>query len=393
MPPHAISVPRRPKIGVALVAAVLAAACGGAAAANPEEAPAPAAEACLLGPGTAAGAAPVLAAAEGRDTALLSSSRARTPLGRNCAGRAVPRVAFAWSADSSRRFWTLVLPGAGEYARRWREHPEAAAALRWAGVTSVLPMDEQRLVVSFRSPQDAVPGVFADRALALPSAAGDSIPIRLMPGGGRDLRDALDRGADIVATADPAVLEYASTRPDLTSHPLPWNRTYVLLLPGGPGSVIPPPGDSVAFREALARDAVRETARPAEPPFWWEAAAGCPAPPPPPVAEAPAVVYPQGDPVARALAERFVATAAVPAAVARGVPDGELPVAIGRGAGAAYVVPVPRIALVPCRERASWPAGATILPLIETRPTVVLGAAAPLLTVDFDGGLLPRERP
>lgn len=373
-----------------LLLAGLAVGCG--AAGSGPLAPVPAVEECLLRSGEVTRPHTLLAAADGRDTLLLASARRHTPLGLSCTGRPLPRVASAWSADSSRTTWTLVLPAAAELATRWRERPEAVAVLRLAGVTAVLPIDERRLAVSFRSAQDTVPQLFADPALAAASGAADRPSLQILPSTGPDLRDALDRGADIVVTADPAVLDYAATRPGLTPHALPWNRTYVLLAPGRPVP-IGFGGDSAGFRQALARDAVRVAARGAEPPFWWEETAGCaraPARLGPPV---PAVVYPRGDPVARALAERIVAMAEARGTVARGVPDGELAAAIAGGAASGYVVSLPRVALVPCRELAAWPAGASALPLIDTRPTAVLAAGIPPLLVEYDGGLLPAERP
>ncbi|HEX6668872.1 MAG TPA: hypothetical protein VF061_04910, partial [Gemmatimonadales bacterium] len=61
--------------------------------------------------------------------------------------------------------------------------------------------------------------------------------------------------------------------------------------------------------------------------------------------------------------------------------------------GTAFVVPVPRPALVPCREIAAWPAGATVVPLIDTRRSVVVRRGVPPITVDFDGRLRAAERP
>ena len=72
-------------------------------------------------------------------------------------------------------------------------------------------------------------------------------------------RDALDEGSDLVITDDPAVLEYAGTRPGYVDVALDWNRTYVLLAPGHPE------GLADIKRESL-RDAVHLDARPAE----WE---------------------------------------------------------------------------------------------------------------------------
>ncbi|HUF36655.1 MAG TPA: hypothetical protein VMN37_11940 [Gemmatimonadales bacterium] len=374
-----------------ILVAGLAAGCGGAGTAPGTPTPA---EECLLRSGDSIAGGPILAAAGGADTLLLASARRHTLIGLTCAGRPVPRVATAWSADSSRTTWTLLLPSAAEIATGWRERPEAAAALRAAGVTSVVPLDQRRLAVTFEASQDTVPGLFADPALGAPAdIATDSLAIRLLPGGG-DLRDALDSGAALVVTADPAVLEYAVSRSGVISHSLPWNRTYVLLAPDGD---IPldeaVEADSGRFREALARDVVRVAARGAQPPFWWENPAGCTPATIPRLAPSPIVIYPGADPVARALAERIVATAGPPGAVARGVPAGRLDAAIAGGLGWLYIVPLPRVPLVPCRELAAWPEGAAAIPLIETRLTALLRAGTPPLRVEYDGALLPAERP
>ena len=375
-----------------LLLAGLAVGCGGTG--TVPAPPAPVAEECLIRSGDSIAAGPLLAAANGDDTLLLAAARRRTLIGMSCAGRPVPRVATGWTADSSRTAWTLLLPSAAEIATRWRERPDAAAALRAAGVTSVVPLDQRRLVVTFGTPQEGVPALFADPALGAPAGlAADTSSIRLLTGGG-DLRDALDRGVALVLTADPAVLEYGGSRPGVASHPLPWSRTYILLAPGGEivlGGVV---ADSARFREALARDVVRVAARGAQPPFWWETPVGCarrPAVARP--APSPIVIYPGDDPVARALAERMVAMAEAPGAIARGVPAGRLPAAIAGGAGWLYVVPLPRLPLVPCRELAAWPEGAATIPLIETRLTALLQPGAPPLRVEYDGALLPTERP
>ena len=46
--------------------------------------------------------------------------------------------------------------------------------------------------------------------------------------------------------------------------------------------------------------------------------------------------------------------------------------AIRGGFGSAYVVALPRTALVPCREVVGWPAGTTLIPLIDTRLSAVV---------------------
>ena len=374
----------------------LAAGCGGASA--PTVPPAPGGEECVLRSGEGPPTGGIVAAALGADTALVSPARARTPLGLSCTGRPVARIASSWTTDSSRTAWTLVLSSAAELATDWRERPEAGAALRSAGVMAVLPLDDRRLVVTFRTAQNTVPAVFAHAALAAPAGVGhstgvrDSVAFRSPPGPTTDLRDVLDGGASVVVTADPAVLDYAATRTDLRHHPLPWNRTYVLVSPrGAPPLVDSPMTDTIGFREGLARDAVRVAARGAQPPYWWDSAPGCARAAPLDAVVAAGVVYPRGDPVARSLAERVVAMAA-PGATARAVPDAELGAAMAQGGWSGYVVPLPRRTLQPCRDLAAWPEGATALPLIDTRPTAVLKAGTPPLLVDYDGGLLPQPR-
>ena len=373
-----------------LLVAGLLAGCGGTASRPaPPTVPAPDAE-CRIGAEDAPppGPAPRLAAAAGpADTALLSPARARTPVGIGCTGRPVPRAASAWQADSTRRNWTLVVPSAADLAAAWRG-PGAAAALRLAGVAEVVPLDGHRLVVGFGQPQDAVPAVFADPALAAPAGTGDPAPFRVLPPTG-DLRDAVDGNADLVVAGDPTVLEYGVAR-GYARYPLPWNRVYVLLLTGrAPGALSLP--DSAGLREDLARNAVQATARAAAPPFWWEVAGGCGRVPAPRGPDRGPIVYPADDPVARALAERIVALAR-PSDVARGVPAAELPRAMAQGAGGGYIVALPLTPTVPCRELARWPAGAAVVPLIETRPAVLLRGGTPPLAVDHDGGLLPASR-
>jgi hypothetical protein len=104
------------------------------------------------------------------------------------------------------------------------------------------------------------------------------------------------------------------------------------------------------------------------------------------------VVYPRSDPVARALAERIVAIGG-PSMVARAVAADELADAIASGSGMAYVVPLPRLPLLPCREIAAWPVDARGLPLIDTRPTAIVRQGTPPIIVDHDGALHVEDDP
>ncbi len=389
----------------AWLAALAAGGCGSSAPISPPH-PVPAPDPCLLVTGDPGEPRElVVAAIRPEDSTIVARLRPEPLIRLDCAGVARPGAAESWTSDSAHRSWTFVLAPsplgltAAGAAVEWKSRPDAATTLRHAGVASVIPLDGRRLVVTLDRPADSVPALFADPSLALLT---DSLPpagttfVTRRPGTG-DPRDALDGGADILRTGDPAVLEYARSRSDFTMHPLPWSRTYVLLVPPGQkgiGALIP--ADSAAFRAGLARDAVQAMARAAEPPFWWDAMGPCPE------VEAPlqsqnsgtdAVVYAREDAVARALAERVVALADQPTMATRGLPADAMTKAIRGGFGSAYVVALPRTALVPCREVVGWPAGTTLIPLIDTRLSAVVRRGVPPLTVELDGALRPVDAP
>jgi hypothetical protein len=56
-------------------------------------------------------------------------------------------------------------------------------------------------------------------------------------------------------------------------------------------------------------------------------------------------------------------------------------------------VALPRTALVPCREVVGWPAGTTLIPLIDTRLSAVVRRGVPPLTVELDGAIRPVDAP
>jgi hypothetical protein len=324
----------------------------------------------------------------------------------DCLGGARPAAAVSWSPDASRHSWTFVLAPsalgttAAAAAAEWRTRPGAATTLRMSGVASVVPLDDRRLVVTLDRPSDSVPALFADPSLGLVTDSLAPTGTRFVarrPAGG-DPRDALDAGADILRTGDPAVLDYARRRSEFTIHPLPWSRTYVLVVP--PEGEVPDdliPADSAAFRVGLARDAVRAEARGAEPPFWWDDIRPCPALDAPPAPREPLgtdlVAYAREDPIARALAERVVALADDRTRATSALPADRMAQALHAGLAWAYVVAVPRTALVPCRELARWPAGSAVIPLIDTRASAIVRRGVPRLSVEFDGTLRPAAWP
>lgn len=218
--------------------------------------------------------------------------------------------------------------------------------------------------------------------------AGDSLLAPTDPGASRPLirlrrfapaddpRDWIDRGADVVVTADPATLEYAARRPELRLIPLAWSAVYVLLSP--PGSPLPV-DPNAALRAELARDAVRVEARPAEAGYWWDGGQRCSAPPAGPRNAAPGIAIPAGDPVARALAERLVALS--PAGLTRVIayPPARFDSVLALAAGAA-ILPLPRMDPGHCA-----PGGWALAPLIETRETAVVRSGVPPFLITVNG--------
>jgi hypothetical protein len=338
---------------------------------------------------------------------LLFRQFAPTLVRLDCEGKVRPGLAESWSADADGRGWTFTLhegarvPGGTPLTAAF----QVASTLvllegRAVGIDTAVQLDDRRVRVRLREAGDTAPRLFASPALAvlgnLASDPGSLSRIDLPSAGGRppivyrftqsgDPRDALDRGADLVVTRDPAVVDYAASRPEFAAFPLPWDRTYILLQPSGT-EPLPITGDSV--RRSLVRDVVRAEARPAEPSFWWDSLAGCPV-----VSDlegqhltASRIVYPREDEVARGLAERLVALAGTGASLrAAALDPAELAAALRDGTERAFVIAAPRESLAPCRDASAWPPGASIQSLIDTRARAIVRRGASDLTVDWDG--------
>jgi hypothetical protein len=202
-----------------------------------------------------------------------------------------------------------------------------------------------------------------------------------------DPRDLMDRGADVVITADPAALEYARHRPDLRLVPLAWSTTYALVTP--PGS--PPPPIPPSLRAELARDVVRAEARPAEGPEWWESRSACGAPAPSASGRRVALAIPSRDATARAIGERMVALLGRESPGLRLVEYGadEFGAALADGRASVFVVPLQRLApgTPGCPEGYHLPLGSTVVPLVDTRATAVLRPGVPAFRIQGDGSI------
>jgi hypothetical protein len=258
---------------------------------------------------------------------------------------------------------------------------------------------QRQLRVHVTPPSDTPPAILAHPALAIarkmPDAGASGI---ILPAGERlpvielkfpltgDGRDALDRGADLIVTRDPALIDYASGRSSLQSFPLPWNRTYLLLQPSGAQPVAI--GKTEEERRSLAQDAVQVEARAAEPVQWLDLGTACSRPAGASPSRSPRVAYVEGDEVAQALAGRLVALAGPDLSLKSvGLEPAAFETALRQGSELAYIHAVPSRSLDPCRELADLPSGMSALPLIETRSRAIIRKGSPPLAVDSDGAL------
>lgn len=325
----------------------------------------------------------------------------------DCQGQLRPGIVKAWEQESNGT-WRLSLQ---ENTRFGSGRPlsvthvisalDPAVGVKPAGIDSAVALTGRDIRIFFTGNPDSVLRVLADPEFAVVDglAAEDTVAgqeLVVIPADGThplvelrfplsgDARDALDRGADLIVSRDPTLLEYAARRPEFTLHPLPWDKTYVLAQPAGAQSLA---GVSTnAERQSLARDAVDADARAAEPPFWWSESS-CPADKPAAVTSvSDRIVYLREDAVARALAERLVALAGPAIRLsAAALEESELVGALRSGSERAYVVGLPSKPLQPCRELSNFPPGIRILPLIDSRAHAIVRRGAPPLTVDWDG--------
>jgi len=205
-------------------------------------------------------------------------------------------------------------------------------------------------------------------------------------------RDFVDAGVDLLLTDSPTLAAYAGTRDDVTSLPLGWDRTWVIVTPRGSLAI----DTSRAFRAGLARDAVRADARAAEGPYWWADTTGC-ATPTARTALAPVgtqgVAYSRDDAVARALAERLVAVLG-DRTTAVGLAPNAFASALTSGSEHAYVLPLPRATRDRCRGIAELVGNITwlgvqsaIVPLIDTRLRAVVRRGRLALRFTWDSSV------
>lgn len=312
-----------------------------------------------------------------------------------------PGLAESWER-TDRRAWTLTIGRDfdGDLITAERIAQLMAAAVqdkRAPGIDSVQAMGERQLRIHFSNPTDSLPPILADAELLnYGGLAGERSDVFVIPARGelpvielrlaldRDARDALDHGADLMVSRDPALIDYATGQPMFHSFALPWSRTYVLLQPAGvePLAVARTEDE----RRSLAQDAVQVDARGAEPLTWLSEGTSCPKTGPQSITASTRVAYLQGDAVGRALAERVVALAGTGSRMrALGMEPRAFEAALQTGAELAYIWALPRETHNPCRELAGLAGGMQVLPLIDTRARAIVRSGSPPLTVDWDG--------
>ena len=349
---------------------------------------------------------------------------------RDCTGALVPDLTRSWTEEAGKLRVTLRAATfsdgtpvtAAAVIAAWRSN---AARLGGPLRIDVSALDDSTLIVveppslTGSGPADGVP--FADPLLAVtgprtpsgwpaasgryapptaaaprqltPRGAGPVLLLRERPRG--DPRDLLDGGADLLVTRDPQAVGYAVGRPDLTPIPLPWDRVYLLIL-SGTGSTLPAPDSAVRLR--LAREAVREEARPADSTGWWNRLA-CSGGGPPPGVTSDRLLVAADDPTARLLAQRVAVLAAdgpewLGPLTGRPTVQPIGPESLSSVRAAGYLLALPAWMPASCAEVPPVPAGA-VQPLIQTRPRAIIRVGRVAFTSDADGTvrILPGETP
>lgn len=352
----------------------------------------------------------------------------------DCEGRMSQGAATSWRSSDSGRSWTFVLR---DDLRYWDASPYALSDYlrgRTKAEDSSSPVERVEVIdgQSMRvvlSNADTTPRVLTDLDVAIeppigpipasgwrlgtgqyrPDAGPSAGLIRLIPVDttthlpvlefwqprGSDPRDLLERGADVMVTTDPALLEYAASRGDRVAVPLPWTQRYSLVFVQPVESLPPslaPLADSARapdFRRALSRDAVRAESR--------AALGGTREGNAEPsdvlcvldhgTSRRERIVYRLGDRTAQDLAERLVAL--VPRRYrwrAAGLYPSEFGTALRCRQDVGYVVSKP------LAYETFY--GAPELPLVDTRARAILRRGSPAWVVDGDGTLrmpLPQD--
>jgi hypothetical protein len=408
---------------------------------------------------------------------LLYAHLYETLIAVDCRGEVYPVLAESWTSMDRGRSWTFVLREdakfwdgtrvtAGDIEESWQNNL-TEKTFSAAGLDSTSAEDDRILHVYLDHRHRKVPGVLAlpefavtkqspgsdwplgsgpyridkwesDRSIdtitILPASGADHPVIEFLASATSDTRDLINGVVDMMITSDPAVMEYARSRPRLRTIALEWDRTYLLLSTSRVqelrlGKSIVRLSDEIADR--IAQYAIRGEARGYRPKSWWNRLRNCGVlsgdeqeiPPLPMGSYAISgfrrILYDSEDPISRGLAERIVALAAtdpstspeaealsdaVPMLVgsahrtiAEGVTPDDITSSLRDGDDFAYVISVPRRSTAPCFEYrklihdARWLEGdwidlsKALIPLVDTRRHVIVRDDRIALSVDWNG--------
>ena len=399
----------------------------------------------------------------------------------DCLGEAQPVIASGWSRSREGRMWSFRIKRgvrfwdgseltAADIIRSWNSNLSRAAREQ-AGIDSVRSDGKYAVHLYLDHPGGRLPRILATSGFhvaksfyrsAYPCGTGPYRPLRdngptseggmvIRPSGGNqgpvirfvylsgdEVLDRLGKRVDIIITSDPSVISYASQVEALSSMPLPWSRTYLLISSTRVealrnGQRVTPLADEI--REDLAINAVREEARAAAPGSWCRNLQSCPRlagiarfqhrfiPRFDPESDGRRVLYNQADQTAGELAGRLVALSSaggdgggssLPGAVpgmeeagiiADGVNLDDLYSSLAKGTDFAYIITVPSNPADRCAEalalldKAKWLAGSgagldqTVIPLVDTRYYLIAGESSPPLSLDRAGGIFFVTQP
>jgi len=399
----------------------------------------------------------------------------------DCLGEAQPVIASGWSRSREGRMWSFRIKRgvrfwdgsvltAADITRSWNSNLSRAAREQ-AGIDSVRSEGKYAVHVYLDHPGGRLPRILATPDFhvaksfcrpAYPCGTGPYRPVKYdgPPSGGGmviepsegnqgpvirfvylsgdEVLDRLGKRVDISITSDPSVISYAAEVEVLSSMPLPWSRTYLLISSTRVnalrnGQRVTPLADQI--REDLAINAVREEARAAAPGSWCRNLQSCSRlagiarfqhrfiPRFDTESDGWRVLYNQADQTAGELAGRLVAlssgggdrmASSLPGAVpgmdeaeimADGVSLDDLYSSLAKGTDFAYIIPVPSKPADRCAEalalldKAKWLAGSgvgldqTVIPLVDTRYYLIAGGNTPPLSLDRAGGIFFVTQP
>jgi len=389
----------------------------------------------------------------------------------DCEGRIGPGLAEVWSDDGGGRTWTFVLREGARFSdgspllaehviRSWirtRNHFALPDAPPWRWLPpengTIDTPSSHVLRIRLARPRKDLPRILAHSAFAVmkpigaeswPAGSGrwrvveftgdrndnivlgpnqhhprppdEACSIGVGLRAGKDPRDLLLPSVDGTMVRERRAARYGATHPDFLDTPLPFDRTYLLLVPPFDNrNAILAAVDDAGFREELARHVAGADARPAPPVRLPRSARdSAPSSSPTRFTRAPnlRVVYPEGDDDARRLAERITAILQSLGGRYAGVTAAELPVpsflpAVRGGRDAAYLFPLasdwpgPVLRASMIAASAPWlvddggrggaaTAGPTpgIVPLIVTRAHLIVRRGVGGIETDYAGSPL-----